>query len=71
VGVRDSNGTLLGFNDDWQQAEPGQRIVIPFEPTDPNEAALVLQLSGGAYTAVVNSADGGTGTAVVEVYDLQ
>ena len=71
VGVRDSNGSLLGFNDDWQQAEPGQRIVPALEPTDLNESALILQLSGGAYTAIVNSADGGTGTAVVEVYDLQ
>ena len=47
VGVRDSNGTLLGFNDDWQQAEGGQRIQFPLEPADPNESALVLQLVGG------------------------
>jgi hypothetical protein len=28
-------------------------------------------LTGGAYTAIVTSADGGVGTALVEVYDLQ
>jgi hypothetical protein len=34
------------------------------------ESAIVRHLAPGAYTAVVTGKDGGTGTALVEVYDL-
>ncbi len=37
----------------------------------PMKSALQLVLRGGTYTAIVTSANGGTGTALVEVYDLQ
>ena len=34
------------------------------------ESALVLNLPAGAYTAVVRGANGATGNALVEVYNL-
>jgi hypothetical protein len=34
------------------------------------ESAIVRTLAPGAYTALVDGKDGGTGTALVEVYDL-
>jgi hypothetical protein len=40
-------------------------------PTHDNESAVVTSLHGGAFTAIVGSATGETGTAVVEVYNLQ
>ena len=35
-----------------------------------SESALVLHLPAGAYTAIVRGANGATGNALVEVYDL-
>lgn len=71
LGIRDSNGTLITFNDDWNQAPISQRVGANLQPPDPHESAFQIVLGGGSYTAIVTSADGGTGTALVEVYDLQ
>jgi sugar lactone lactonase YvrE len=70
LGVRDSNGTLISFNDDWADAPPDQRVSGDLAPTNSHESALQLVLHGGAYTAIVNSANNGTGTALVEVYSI-
>lgn len=71
LGIRDSNGTLIAFNDNWQDAPIAQRAGGTLAPTDPRESALQLVLQGGAYTAIVTSANGMPGTALVEVYNLQ
>ncbi|HEX7517797.1 MAG TPA: NHL repeat-containing protein [Chthoniobacterales bacterium] len=71
LGVRDSNGTLVAFNDNWQDAPITQRVAGILVPTDVRESALQLVLHGGSYTAIVTSANSTIGTAVVEVYKLQ
>jgi sugar lactone lactonase YvrE len=71
LGIRDSNGTLVAFNDNWQDAPLAQRVGGTLAPTDAHESALQLVLHGGSFTAIVTSANGTTGTAVVEVYNLQ
>lgn len=68
--VRDSSGTLVASNNNWQDAPVAQRAFPPFQPNNALESALHLVLRGGAYTAVVSNADGTTGTALVEVYNL-
>ncbi|PYT06590.1 MAG: hypothetical protein DMF60_09035 [Acidobacteria bacterium] len=70
LAVRDSNGTLVAFNDEWADAPIAQRVSGTFAPTNAHESALQLVLHGGAFTALVTSANGGTGTALVEVYNL-
>jgi len=69
--VRDSTGTLVASNNNWQDASAAQFVNPPFQPTNVKEAALKLTLRGGAFTAIVSNADGTTGTALVEVYNLQ
>ena len=69
--IRNADGTVLSSNDNWQQAPPGQGVGLNLQPTNDLEAALQLRLPGGTYTAIVSSANGGIGTALVEVYDLQ
>ncbi|MEY2490792.1 MAG: hypothetical protein QOC70_2734 [Verrucomicrobiota bacterium] len=68
--IRNSSGTLVASNNNWQDAPLAQRVVPPFQPTNDHEAALKLILLGGSYTAIVSNADGTTGTALVEVYNL-
>jgi hypothetical protein len=40
-------------------------------PTSDLEPAIIRALTPGNYTAVVSGKDGGTGVALVEVYNLQ
>ena len=71
--VRDSTGTLVAMNDNWQDAPAAQQVSGIFAPTNALESALQLVLPGGAFTAIVYGGGTGatTGTAVVEVYHLQ
>ena len=39
-------------------------------PTNAKEAAILTELQPGNYTAVVSSANNGTGVGVVEIYDI-
>lgn len=69
--VYDSNGAAVGSNDNWQQDANASVLQLNgLAPTDPAEAATLLNLSPGAYTAVVQVAQGGTGVGLVEVYNL-
>ena len=67
----DSNGTSIATNDDWRTNANFQAIIdstVP--PTNDKEAALLLPLQPGAYTAIIQGAGGTTGVGLVEVYDL-
>jgi hypothetical protein len=69
--LHDSSGALLEVNDNWMDSPNKQAIIdstIP--PGNPLESAIVRTLAPGAYTAVVRGVNNGTGTAVVEAYDL-
>lgn len=64
--------TLIASNADWKtngNASEIQASGIP--PSNDKEAALLISLAPGAYTAQVSSEDGGQGVALVEVYDIK
>lgn len=72
LDVRDSSGTRIASNNNWQDATGSQNAGgTGLAPANDKEAALSLVLHGGAFTVIVTSADGMTGTALVEVYNLQ
>ena len=71
--LRNSSGTLLDFNDNWQDSPNRQAIIdstIP--PANDLEAAIVATLpaNNAQYTAILRGAESGTGIGVVEAYDL-
>ena len=69
--LHDSNRAVIAANDNWQDSPDKQAIIdstIP--PTNKKESAIVVTLNPGSYTAIVQGANGGTGVALVEVYDL-
>jgi len=65
--VRASDQAVIATNDDWQ-TDPNAFYIFGYA-SDPKEAALLLTLPPGAYTAVVSGANGGTGVALVAVYE--
>ena len=63
--------TLLRENDNWQSAANASDIIATtIPPTNPKESAILIRLEPGNYTTVVTGADGGTGIALVEVYEM-
>ncbi|HEY3664024.1 MAG TPA: aryl-sulfate sulfotransferase [Chthoniobacterales bacterium] len=70
--VYDQNGSLLGGNDDWRNDPSAPDLELnQLAPPNDSEAATVLFLPPGAYTAVTAGADGGTGIGLIEVYNLE
>lgn len=69
--IYDNNGTLLATNDDWM-SDPGASTIeaVGLAPTNTSEAATLLNLTPGSYTAVVSGVAGGSGVGLVEVYNL-
>jgi hypothetical protein len=76
--LHDGNGTLAG-NDDWETTQVGGIITSDqsaaiqnsgLAPGDPAESAIIATLAPGAYTAIAQGVDGGTGVGLVEVFAL-
>jgi hypothetical protein len=68
--VRDSNGGLIAFENDWQDNTPTAVKAALLQPQDSRESAVVLSLPAGNYTAIVRGKNGTTGVALVEAYRL-
>lgn len=69
--LRNSVGTLLFVNDDWQD-DPTQAAIISgagLAPTNALESGIAATLSPGQYTALLSGVNDGTGVGLVEVYD--
>ncbi|MGI8956147.1 MAG: DUF4331 domain-containing protein [Chthoniobacterales bacterium] len=62
--------TLIFSNDNWQDTQKDEITATGLAPSNPLEAAVVLDLAPGAYTMVVRGKNGTTGVALVEGYDL-
>ena len=69
--LRDSNGTLLIANNDWQDnpVQAAEITAAGLAPTNSREAAIAATLAPGPYTALLSGLSNGTGSGVVEVYD--
>ncbi|MBS0659430.1 MAG: beta-propeller fold lactonase family protein [Verrucomicrobia bacterium] len=63
-------GVSLARNDGWRATQQAEIQASGFAPGSELEAALLVELAPGAYTAVVRGAGASTGVAIVEVYDL-
>jgi len=67
----------IASNNDWADGGQGAVLQAAFQaagafslPTGSKDAAILVRLPPGAYTAVARGVAGGTGRALVEVYDL-
>jgi len=69
--LHDKNGNLVISNDNWMDAPNKQAIIdTTIPPTDNAESAILMILHPDAYTAIVRGANGSTGVALVEAYQL-
>jgi hypothetical protein len=68
--LRDSQGALIASNDNWRDGLPDELSAVDMAPKNDKESAIFVRLPSGAYTATVRGKDGGTGVALVELYNL-
>ena len=75
VVLRGAN--IVATNDDWWRSNGAQTLPPVFASVgafalapQSRDAALVVTLPPGQYTAQISGADGGTGVALVEVYEV-
>ncbi len=70
--IFDADSNLVATNDNWDQSLASSFSTTgAFNLTEfSRDAAMVITLPPGAYTAQVSGADGGTGQAIVEIYEL-
>lgn len=66
-----SDGSIAAANDDWQNKQRNAIETTGLAPRNPREAAIVVSLSRGAYTAVLSSKNSTSGTGLVELYDVE
>ena len=69
--LRNSNGTLVLTNNDWQDspAQAAEITAAGLAPTNSLESAIAAALPPDLYTALLAGLSNGTGIGVVEVYD--
>ena len=64
-----SGQTQIAVNDDWQVSTSAAAIqAAGFAPADSREAAILITLNPGAYTAIVTGVSSGTGVGIIEVF---
>ena len=72
--VRSSDQAVIGANDNWQQqSNPGDVSAIQaagFQPNHPLEPAIIATLPPGAYTAIVQGVNNGTGVGLIGVFEV-
>jgi glucose/arabinose dehydrogenase len=70
--LRDSNGTTIRFDNDWQDdpTQAAQITATGLQPPNTLESAIFAALAPGGYTAIVAGNNSGTGVGLVEVYKI-
>src|SRR5205807_9305683 len=67
----DGNGTKISSNNNWKDSQQVTITNSGLAPTSNLESAIVIDLTPGNYTAIVDDMNGATGVALVEAYHLQ
>lgn len=70
LDLYDSTGALIASNDNWRSLQGLEIEQSGLVPTNGNESAIIKSLPEGAYTVVLRGANGTTGVALVEVFEL-
>ena len=63
-------GSLIAENNNWKDTQQADIQATGLAPTNDNEAAILVVLDPGAYTAQLSGVGGGQGIALNEVYEL-
>lgn len=68
--LHNSDGAVIAANDNWADSQQDEIAATALAPSDPLDAAAVVVVPPGAYTAVLRGANGAAGIGVLEIYKL-
>jgi len=70
--LRNGDGILIASNNDWPDnpVQAAQLVATGLAPSDTREAAIVISLQPGLYTALLAGENNSIGIGLVEVYDI-
>jgi phospholipase/lecithinase/hemolysin len=71
LDLYDENGNVIRSDDNWRDTQESLISSTGLAPSNDLESAIIRSLEPGNYTAIVRGQDGGSGVALVEVYNLQ
>jgi hypothetical protein len=71
VTLYDSNANVITTNDNWKDSQRSAIENIGLQPPNDLDAAILVTLAAGNYTAIVTDKNGSTGVGLVEVYATQ
>jgi len=66
----DHTGALIATNDNWKATQQAQIQAMGLAPPNDLEAAILVTLAPGAYTALLQGKAMSTGIALAQVYDV-
>lgn len=69
LSLHDGNGNVT-FNDSWLETQQAEISATGLAPEDPREAAILVTLPPGLYTAIMSGQGGTSGVALLEAYRL-
>ena len=70
LDLYNGEGTLLASDDNWKDDQEAEIESAGFAPTQPEEAAIIMDLGPGSYTAILRGKDNSTGVGLIEAYNL-
>jgi hypothetical protein len=70
LDLRDGAGNQIATNDNWKDSQQQVIADTGLAPGNDSEAAIVMTLAPGNYTAIVSGKSNTTGVSLVEVYEL-
>ena len=69
--LHDSTGQVVAYNDNWHDFAASAAIIeTTIAPENDMEAAILIDLAPGAYTAILKDTNAGSGIGLVEAYDI-
>ncbi|HEX3817208.1 MAG TPA: pectinesterase family protein [Chthoniobacterales bacterium] len=71
LALRNADGALVAYDNDWSDSQPSEIAATGLTPSDSREAAIVVTLPPGAYTAVLADNGAQPGIGLVEFYSLE
>ena len=63
-------GNVVAVNDNWEDSQADEIRGTTIPPNDPREAAILRQLTPGAYTAIVRGKNNTIGVGLIEAYQI-
>jgi len=70
LDLYNAEGILIASSDSWKSDQEAEIVATGLDPSNDAEAAILITLVPGAYTAIESGKNGGTGVGLVEVYNL-